>query len=132
MPYFQPPWPTQGRWPRGQAQIPAAPPAGPIDLLVDDAFQAQSTDAIDLTQVHVLTVADATQAQSTDAIALTQVHVLTVNDATQAQSTDPVVLTQLHVLAINDATQAQTVDAITLTVDGVDTAPVQRRAAVLL
>jgi hypothetical protein len=105
------------------------------DLVVADATQAQSTDSIALTQVHVLVVndatqaqaadnvvlavdlvvADATQAQSTDAIALTQTHVLTVADAAQAQSTDGIALTQVHVLTVADAAQAQSTDGIALT-----------------
>jgi hypothetical protein len=105
------------------------------DLVVADATQAQSTDSIALTQVHVLVVndaaqaqaadnvairvnlvvADAVQAQSTDAIALTQTHVLTVADAAQAQSTDGIALTQVHVLTVADAAQAQSTDGIALT-----------------
>jgi len=88
------------------------PPAA-TDLVVQDATQAQSTDGIALTQVHVLTVADATQAQSTDAIALTQVHNLVVQDATQAHTVDNIAL--VVDLAVQDATQAQAADNLTLT-----------------
>lgn len=88
---------------------------GAVDLVVQDATQAQSTDAVALTQVHHLVVADATQAQATDAVALTQAHALAVADAAQGQSTDGVVLTQVHALTVADAAQAQAVDALTLT-----------------
>jgi len=132
VPYSQPPWPRIGRWPRSQQQIFAPGPAAPIDLLVDDALQAQSTDPIALTQVHSLAVNDATHAQSTDAIALTQAHVLTVNDATQAQSTDSIALTQVHVLVVQDATQAQSTDTITLDVGVVEEAPVVARPGAVL
>ena len=112
--------------------------SGSVALVVADALQAQSTDAIDLTQHNVLVVADATQAQladnltltipgtpllvqdalqaqSSDEVVLTQHNVLAVADATQAQSTDAIVLTQHNVLAVADALQAQSTDAIALT-----------------
>lgn len=128
-------WPQRGwgPWPRPQEQLPLDQGAVVVDLLVDDATHAHSTDAIALTQVHVLTVADATHAQSTDAIALTQVHVLTVNDSTHAQSTDSIALTQTHVLTVDDALHSQSTDSIVLGSDVVaPSAPVARPAAVLL
>lgn len=85
-----------------------------VDLVVQDATQAQTTDGVTLTQVHHLAVADAAQAQTADAGTLTQIHALAVADATQAQSTDGVVLTQVHALTVADATQAQTADSPTL------------------
>jgi len=131
------PWPQSGwgPWPRPQAPLPLDQGAVVVSLLVDDATHAQSTDAIDLTQVHVLTVNDATHAQSTDSIALTQVHVLAVNDAAHTQSTDSITLTQVHVLTVDDALQAQSSDPITLTFDAApepDAPALLRRAAVLL
>jgi len=131
------PWPQLGwgPWPRPQTPLPLDQGAVVVALLVDDATHAQSTDAIALTQVHVLTVDDATHAQSTDGIALTQVHALTVNDATHAQSADGITLTQVHVLTVDDALHAQSSDAITLTGDWEVAAPAPtllRRAAVLL
>lgn len=88
---------------------------GATDLVVQDATQAQSTDAVTLTQVHTLVVADATQAQSTDAVTLTQAHALAVADAAQAQTTDGVALMQVHQLVVADAAQAQATDTVTLT-----------------
>jgi dihydrofolate reductase len=89
--------------------------AGSTTLVVQDAAQAQSTDAIALTQVHVLVVQDAAQAQAVDSPTLTQAHVLVVDDAAQAQAADEPTLTQAHVLAVQDAAQAQAADEPTLT-----------------
>ena len=93
----------------------SAADGGAVDLVVQDATQAQTVDAIALTQVHSLVVADAAQAQTADAITLSQVHALAVADATQAQSTDGVALTQVHQLAVADAVQTHTADQVTLT-----------------
>lgn len=95
--------------------ISAADGGGATDLVAQDATQAQTTDPVTLTQVHVLTVADAAQAQTADTVTLSQAHALAVADATQAQSTDGVALTQVHQLTVADAVQAHTADQVTLT-----------------
>jgi hypothetical protein len=85
-----------------------------INLVVQDAAQAQTVDNIALTQVHSLVVADARQLQTVDNLALTQVHSLVVQDATQAQAVDNLALTQVHNLIVADALQNQLVDNINL------------------
>lgn len=88
------------------------PPSSATNLVINDATSPTSTDAIALTQTHMLAVADATSGTSTDAISLTQIINLIVQKAMQPTSTDAVNLSQVHQLAIFDAlhtTKATTV-----------------------
>lgn len=90
------------------------PTATATDLVIADATQATSTDAITLTQTHILAVADATSNTSTDPITLTQIISLIVQKAMQATSTDPVNLSQIHQITIFDAFQATRAKNVTL------------------
>lgn len=109
----------------------------PVNLVAQDAAQAQSAGAPALTQVHNLTAAAAAQGHAAAAPALTQVHSLVADsaaqahaagnailttatglvaqDAAQAQAATSPALTQLHVLAAADAGQAQSSGSPALT-----------------
>lgn len=94
-----------------------------IDLVIQDATQAQAVDNLTLTQTHNLTVQDAAQAQAVDTLTLTQTHILAIQDAVQAQNADNITLTQVHNLVINDARQTQTVDNVGIASGDIVTPP---------
>ena len=86
-------------------------------LVLPDAAQAQSADAVVLTTASSLAVADATHAHSAETPTLdaSTATPLTVADATQAQSSDAGTLTTASSIAVADAAQAQSVEAADLT-----------------
>lgn len=87
-------------------------------LTVQDIAQAQTIDAVSLTQHNTLAIANITQGQTVDNLTLTghnPTFTLTVADVTQSQTVDNVALVQHNVLSINNITQAQAIDAIVLT-----------------
>lgn len=86
-----------------------------INLLVDDAAHAQSTDGVALTQVHAVAVADATQAQATDGVAVAQTHQLAVADSTHAHTADEVTVVPVIDLAPADAGHGHAVDEVAVT-----------------
>lgn len=84
---------------------------GSIELVVQDATHAHTSDAVALVQAHLLAVADALHAHSAESVALVQAHLLTVQDATHVHSADSLALTQAHLLAVADASHAHSADA---------------------
>lgn len=78
-----------------------APTASATNLVIADATQATSTDAINLTQVHSLAINDATSATSTDPIKL--IIDLAIQKAVQATKATTPSLSQIHQIAIFDA-----------------------------
>lgn len=93
--------------------------AGTPTIAPADLAQAQTLDAVTITQHNVLAVADLSQVQLLDGASITQHHVLALLDLVQAQTLDNVDITQHHVLVLNESQQSQTLDNVTLTVAGV-------------
>lgn len=100
---------------RPRRWIPVLIGGGAADLTIADATHAHTTDAVALTQDHVLTIADATHAHAADNVAITQQHQLTASDASHTHAADNVTITQQHQLAAADGAHAHTADAIDLT-----------------
>ena len=104
---------------RQQLPLPPLQPAAAVDLVIDNAAHAVTSDTIVLTQVHSLVINSASHASAADNITLTQVHVLAVNNATHGSTANNLILTQVHNLTIANAIHGSTADNLTL-VTGTD------------
>jgi hypothetical protein len=89
-------------------------PSG-VDLAPADTAHAHTTDAVVITQTHVLAPVDTAHANTADAVVVTQIHVLAPLDTAHAHTTDAVVVTQIQRLTVSDTDHAHTTDAVTIT-----------------
>ena len=87
---------------------------GAVDLVIQNAAHAVSSDNVALTQVHSLAVADAAHAVSSANVALTGAGDLEIQDAAHAVSSGNVALTQDHDLVVADAAHAVSSDNVDL------------------
>ena len=85
------------------------PPA--IDLITDEGYQTDGSDAPGLTQEHNIAIAEGVQTQLSDALALIQEHQLAAAEGYQAELSDIPALTQTFVLAADEGTQNQVFDS---------------------
>jgi len=107
--------PSGYSWSRHAVTVVAFPPPSGTVLSVDPIGQAQTVDAITLTQHHLVAVAPLNQAQGIDAASLVQHNVVAVAALDQAQSLGSVPLTQNHVLAPVALSQSQVLASASLT-----------------
>ena len=91
------------------------PAALPIDLVADEGYQTDGSDAPALTQEHQLAAAEGYQTELSDAPALTQTHILVAAEGSQEQASDTPALEQVVPLVPAEGAQDEVSDVPALT-----------------
>ena len=85
-----------------------------IDLVIQYAGHSLSSDNVELTQTHSLSVNDTLHELISDSIELEQVHILSVNDTEHELTSDNIELAVSITLSVNDCSHSQTSENIVL------------------
>jgi hypothetical protein len=103
--------------PGGGPAIPYGDFSGKVGIVLDvaDLNQAQTFEAVALTQAYTLDIASLSSAQSLEAVELSFAATLEIANLAQAQSLEAVALTQAHTLSVNGLAQAQALEGVALT-----------------
>lgn len=83
---------------------------GGVTLVTADGQHAHTVDALDLLQLHILSLVDSYHGHTAEGVGLLQQHLLAVVDAAQAHVADSLILEQIHNLVVAGSDHAHTAD----------------------
>ena len=87
---------------------------GGVTLVLSDGQHDHAADALDLLQLHILSLVDSYHGHNADGLTLLQQHLLAVVDAAQAHVADNLILEQIHNLTVAGSDHAHTADNLAL------------------
>jgi hypothetical protein len=85
-----------------------------VNIVIQDVYQSQSIENVEISQVHNLAIDNAAQNQVLESPSITQVHIISIQDVAQSQVIDNISITQIHFPVIQDMIQAQSIENIAI------------------